>query len=182
MGRNKDIGKRCCSVADIRPALKHAQQLPNQSIDCRRIIVIQNFSLVIVAFPCVNGCLIRLIINNKRWIFCWNFLFSVYNLCTMIFTEKPQNFTQNRCILFGNHHKWRHHGYAFRFFIDITFFIPRCNRLNNSFNLIMRTYTNTYHIAFPCHISDVFETCFISKNFFIDTRLCLTAKAVVNAR
>ena len=181
MGRNKNIRKRCSSIADIGAAFKYTKQLSNQSIDSCRIIIIQNISLIVIAFFRVDRSLIRLIINNECRIFCWDFLLSAYNFCTMIFTEEPQDFAQNRGILFCNNHERRHHRYAFRLFIDITFFVSCRNRLDNSFDLVVRTYSNTDHIALSGHISDTFQTCFVSQNFFIDTGLSLAAKAVMDA-
>ena len=181
MRRNKNIRKRCCSIADIGTAFKNTKQLSNQSIDSRRVIIIQNIPLIVIAFFRIDRCLIRLIINNERGIFCWNFLLSAYNLRTMIFTEESQDFAQNRGVLFCNNHERRHHRYAFRFFIDIAFFVSCRNRLDNRFDLVVRAYSNTDHIALPGHIPDTLQACFVSQDFFINTRLSLAAKAVMDA-
>ena len=138
--------------------------------------------MIVIAFIRIDRSLIRLIINNECRIFCWDFLLSIYNLCTMIFTEKSQDFAQNGGVLFCNNHERRHHRYPFRLFVDITLFVSCRNRLDNSFDLVVRPYSNADNIALPGHISDIFQTRFISQNFFINTGLSLAAKAVMDAR
>ena len=156
MRRNKDVCKRGRCVPNIGSAFKYVQQFPNQTINCCRIIVIQNVALVIIACSCIDRSLICFVINNECRIFCRNFLFSSNNFRTVIFSKESENLAQDGCILFCDNHKGRHHRNALGLFVDITFFIARCNRLNTRFNLVIGAYTNANCITLPRHISDTF--------------------------
>ena len=156
MRRNKDVCKRGRCVPNIGSAFKYVQQFPNQTINCCRIIVIQNVALVIIACSCIDRSLICFVINNECRIFCRNFLFSSNNFRTVIFSKESENLAQDGCILFCDNHKGWHHRNALGLFVDITFFIARCNRLNRRFNLVIGAYTNANCITLPRHISDTF--------------------------
>ena len=165
----KNVGERSSCISNIRSALKCFKNLSNQSIYCCRIIIIKKITLLIITIVCINGGLVCFIINYERRIFsCYNF-FAVNYFGTLVFSEKAQDTTQNRCIFLCNNNKRRNHGDAFCSFIYIAFFITGCNGLHYRFHAVVRTYPNTNNIRFPNHIGQVFQACLIAQNFFINT-------------
>src|SRR5579862_4111857 len=64
---DKNVGKGCRGVSDVRRSRERVEQLSNATVDCFGFVIVVRCPVGLEKlFPCVNGRVIRLVVNDQQ--------------------------------------------------------------------------------------------------------------------